>query len=792
MTVGQPFAAITVSNNRFLQDVFQPAVAVWGSAGITIDGNTVTLASTSTNPAIASASSVASSSSFPSSSSSSSSSLDSSGTVASSLDGFAVTSSAATVHGWVVDADLKPPQISSTVIVKVDGMVAVEAVANSSRPDLVPKVASDPRHGFEFQLPEVVAKVLRAGNHTLSAWAVRADGSLLELHNSPVCVNRERTTCTYPQDCACGAPLPPKFSISNSLGCVITGNVCDGKPCKLPDPAGCAGGSPTTQMSASLPIARAYSPHLLRHLLSHAAVVVQPAAATAAAAVACRDRFLSPFGSGSLWNVAIGSNAIFIPANIYPKPLTKRRGLARHGSALGSCANESSHPESRHTCPGAFGGITRAECEAKDCCFANHCVGGTVAAAAAAVAVAAAAAPAALAITFTTNGNGNSDSKGGGGNSGTNSSTAFADGQGEGKRPLSSTSSCPWCFMPDREYGPINFHADGDHIVAVQATDPAVTWFMQGWWGSPHCPAGVEPTLGNCYCHCAKSPKAVAFHKLIQLPVDFLTNTSLYCSGNNGLAMLQSDNVTVMQTQPAYRCTPGGPLFSQGNGTVGCPQPYPLTVNITSSGPETALGAHGGSGLSAMGGTIRLHEIEPDAPPISHAIKLELFAHQYYYGGPTKLNPPTPSNGGRTQYVWPATGSDSYTFEADSNLQYNGTNPHLAPGALLAIPDTASSELMPLLQTAPGRRIATALRDYGGYIVDDTASNSAAICFESGAHVRFEALYNVSLDIARGPWYNDLVKIFQSLAIVINNGPGSVGGGGVPRMPPLPPLCGVG
>ena len=76
-----------------------------------------------------------------------------------------------------------------------------------------------------------------------------------------------------------------------------------------------------------------------------------------------------------------------------------------------------------------------------------------------------------------------------------------------------------------------------------------------------------------------------------------------------------------------------GPLLSLSNGTVGCPQPYPLAVNISSSGPETALGAHGGSGLSAFGGTLRTHELAPGAPPIAHALKLELFAHQYYYGG---------------------------------------------------------------------------------------------------------------------------------------------------------------
>jgi hypothetical protein len=54
--------------------------------------------------------------------------------------------------------------------------------------------------------------------------------------------------------------------------------------------------------------------------------------------------------------------------------------------------------------------------------------------------------------------------------------------------------------------------------------------------------------------------------------------------------------------------------------------------------------------------------------PIRHALKLELFAHQYYYGGPSarQLNPPTEANGGRTQYVWPATGSDAYTWAGPS------------------------------------------------------------------------------------------------------------------------------
>ena len=181
---------------------------------------------------------------------------------------------------------------------------------------------------------------------------------------------------------------------------------------------------------------------------------------------------------------------------------------------------------------------------------------------------------------------------------------------------------------PYRQFGPLQFHNDNDYILAVAETDPLVTWYQQGWWGSGPKGDCEAPSLSNCNCHCDVLSHAAPFPRQLHIPSDFLTTQGDGCSGNNGLSMLQPDNVTVIQTQPAYRCKKGGPLLSQSNGTIGCPQPHPLTVDITSSGPETALGAHGGSGLSAIGGTIRLHEIGPDAPPIAHVLKLELFAHQ--------------------------------------------------------------------------------------------------------------------------------------------------------------------
>lgn len=63
-------------------------------------------------------------------------------------------------------------------------------------------------------------------------------------------------------------------------------------------------------------------------------------------------------------------------------------------------------------------------------------------------------------------------------------------------------------------------------------------------------------------------------------------------------------------------------------------------------------------------------------------------------------------------------------------LGYRGKNEYLAPGSLLALPETVADGLIPQLKTVPGKRVAAALRDYGGYMIDDTASDSVGmICF---------------------------------------------------------------
>ena len=59
------------------------------------------------------------------------------------------------------------------------------------------------------------------------------------------------------------------------------------------------------------------------------------------------------------------------------------------------------------------------------------------------------------------------------------------------------------------------------------------------------------------------------------------------------------------------------------------------------------------------------------------------------------------------------------------------------------------------------------------------------------ANYTFANISAMSLKATGGPWYEDLVTIFQALEIVTNNAPDAVGGSGKPRMAPLAPLCGV-
>ena len=313
---------------------------------------------------------------------------------------------------------------------------------------------------------------------------------------------------------------------------------------------------------------------------------------------------------------------------------------------------------------------------------------------------------------------------------------------------------------------PAEIHNDQDILIATTASDPLTDWIDD----SGNFP-GMCGATGTVRDH-------------LPMPHDFVTDC---VANNNGAAVLLPDNETLVQMQPLYRGTAGAPFIAWWH--TGAPQPFPWNVSILGDG---ALGAHGGSGLSAIGGTIRLDELLEGSPPIAHALKLELWAHAYYYFNYS-------SGVYATCYTWPAVGCDSY-WNAP-NIGYNGTNVFIKPGALLAVAPDDAPAVAANLTTEPARRILQALVDYGGYLVDDTGSEEGggALCMERGVTAELRAAYNVSVAIEDpltpagqgSALYWDIVAIFRALSVVVNNGPASIGGGGTPRQPPAAPICGA-
>ena len=286
-------------------------------------------------------------------------------------------------------------------------------------------------------------------------------------------------------------------------------------------------------------------------------------------------------------------------------------------------------------------------------------------------------------------------------------------------------------------------------ILILQPDSPAQPLLENnaGWDGEPRCSSLTGETL----------------LPTVPVPARFATYPEAANeTPNNSGAILLEDGVSVIETQPLHVCGPGGIVTSQYLW-----EPYNIR---TDDGVE---GSHGGSGLSALGGSIRVGELLPGSV-IRHAIKMNFFAQRNFFFG-------TDSTPG---YRWPATASDSYA-NAET---YGGTVPEFEIGALLALtPDFDLDSL----QTEPARIIARAAQDYGIYVVDDTNWDVFALNVEEGAQgsvsEEFTAAYGYSIDDAplldcvelsdACRWSHDLWTILDNLHVVDNNSATTIGGG---------------
>jgi len=252
-------------------------------------------------------------------------------------------------------------------------------------------------------------------------------------------------------------------------------------------------------------------------------------------------------------------------------------------------------------------------------------------------------------------------------------------------------------------------------------------------------------------------------------------NFTVANDGNNySTAILLPDGNTIVQGQPLCRCEVGGSVTSLYKAP-----------SVTLDG-DGQLGAHGGSGLSSMGGTLRMGELVPGGQPIRHALKVNLDAKYNFYKYPDCKR-------------WPAVFCDGY-----AETVYNGTNPSLRMGSLLALDPSKDINNMGF-ETEPAKMLAWTFQNYGSYTVDDTFWYVYAIETElnpfGDVATEFRARWGFPINpqTRDTPWARDMDRLFLALSVVDNwdenmykevaASDGNAGsGGGKPRQPWAPPL----
>ena len=246
------------------------------------------------------------------------------------------------------------------------------------------------------------------------------------------------------------------------------------------------------------------------------------------------------------------------------------------------------------------------------------------------------------------------------------------------------------------------------------------------------------------------------------IPTDFVINKNnwLGATPNAGLAVLMPDGRTIKQTQPFTRCIIGGDATSE----------YVFKdQDIYGAG---VAGAHGATGMSAIGGTVRLGELVPGGV-IRHALKINLYCHTN-----VALN-----KDGSSGYRWPATSADAYAADSVNSPTgfYNGKIKAMEIGALVAIPGKLNINALQF-ETPAAKILAAAFQNYGAYIVDDTYSDLLAIETEFSPEGRvideFKKQWGFDFESDKNtPWNRDINKILTALQVVDNNTAATIGGG---------------
>ena len=277
--------------------------------------------------------------------------------------------------------------------------------------------------------------------------------------------------------------------------------------------------------------------------------------------------------------------------------------------------------------------------------------------------------------------------------------------------------------------------------------------------------------FGRTRCGSAQASNVILSD--IPIPDSFSTLGYLGNTPNMAAALLSADGDTLVQTQPFHRCGAGGLATSQ----------YVFPQDSLRNGTGIA-GAHGGSAMSSLGGTVRLGELVPGGT-IRHALKVNINCAVLCSYASNEAD-------GKLGYRWPARAADS-----SASTRYQGSNPSVQMGSLLALPPSFNEAA---LRTEPARIMARAMRDYGAYVVDDTGWDVYALTTEWSPQGRvideFALRWGFPLESGQLSgctqnndecgWSKDMATLFADLKVVEDNSATNIGGAGTRRQPCAP------
>ena len=279
-------------------------------------------------------------------------------------------------------------------------------------------------------------------------------------------------------------------------------------------------------------------------------------------------------------------------------------------------------------------------------------------------------------------------------------------------------------------------------------------------------------TVGGNRCY--RSPTTTPT-VLARVPMAFSYVVDGMNTMNAGAAFLLQDGKTLLHAQPIARCNAGEPAAALLT--------FPIQESLYGNG---TTGAHGGSQLSTIGGTLRIGELRPNGLPPRHALKIDVDSETLI----------APCATGSRCFRWPALVADSGATSTYGRRALPGVSSAMRMGALLALPGTLDIQSLGL-ETDAAKQLAWTLQNYGVYIVDSSGGPGYNLATEEGPNGSFLGQFEADWKFKfagrvffNTPWVRDIQRLLSNLQVVNNNGPASIGGGGTPRQPLAAPLLG--